>query len=129
MLKKLKNRRKGLLTATNLVLMLTIISSSQIQNIKTVSSAELPTHFSISIIAPSGNPIRVQHAQLITNQMWKIGIDASLKLIGWDALLPRMFGHLEHGTYEEGGFDIGFIGWCSNPLPGGPYQFYHSSNI
>ncbi|MHA2274086.1 MAG: hypothetical protein ACXACI_19795 [Candidatus Hodarchaeales archaeon] len=49
-----------------------------------------PGYFSITLIAPTNNPARVQHAQVITRELWKIGIDAELALVGWDPLLQRL---------------------------------------
>ncbi|MFX0092271.1 MAG: ABC transporter substrate-binding protein [Candidatus Hodarchaeota archaeon] len=85
--------------------------------------------FTTTLIAPTNNPTRVQHAQLITNELPKIGIQGNLLLVGWDVLIPRMMGSLTHADYAGGGFDIGFVGWTGSVVPSGLFQFYHSSNI
>ncbi|MFX0090495.1 MAG: ABC transporter substrate-binding protein [Candidatus Hodarchaeota archaeon] len=85
--------------------------------------------FTTTIIAPTNNPVRVQHAQLITNELPRIGIQGNLLLVGWDVLIPRLFGSLTHADYAGGGFDIGFVGWSGGIVPTGPFQFFHSSNI
>ncbi|MFQ5980915.1 MAG: hypothetical protein ACE5OZ_22480 [Candidatus Heimdallarchaeota archaeon] len=56
-----------------------------------VAAAEKPPgYFSVTLVAPTNNPARVQHAQVITRELWKIGIDADLMLVGWDPLVRRM---------------------------------------
>jgi ABC-type oligopeptide transport system substrate-binding subunit len=85
--------------------------------------------FTTTLIAPTNNPVRVQHAQLITNELPKIGIQGNLILVGWDVLIPRMMGSLTHADYSGGGFDIGFVGWTGSIVPSGPFQFFHSSGI
>jgi ABC-type transport system substrate-binding protein len=83
------------------------------------------TFFTAVLIAPTNNPVRVQHAQLVANELPKIGIGTNLLLVGWDVLVPRMQGSLTHADYAGGGFDIGFIGWTGTNI----YQYFHSSNI
>ncbi|MFX0094495.1 MAG: hypothetical protein ACFFBD_22355, partial [Candidatus Hodarchaeota archaeon] len=86
--------------------------------------------FTTTLIAPTNNPTRVQHAQLITNELPKIGIQGNLLLVGWDVLIPRLFGSLTHADYAGGGFDMGFVGWTGIVLiPSSPFQYFHSSNI
>ncbi|MHA2494473.1 MAG: ABC transporter substrate-binding protein [Candidatus Hodarchaeales archaeon] len=55
-----------------------------------------PGYFSITLIAPTNNPARVQHAQVITRELWKIGIDAELALVGWTAGNPTNPASLEN---------------------------------
>jgi ABC-type transport system substrate-binding protein len=82
------------------------------------------------LIAPTNDPARVQYAQVIAREFWKIGIGANLILLSWDSLQPRLFENSGHKTYAEGGFDIGFMDWSGNPLtPGDLRRFYHSANI
>ncbi|MFX0091859.1 MAG: ABC transporter substrate-binding protein, partial [Candidatus Hodarchaeota archaeon] len=85
--------------------------------------------FTTTLIVPSNNPIRAQYAQLITKELPKIGIRGMLYIVGWDALIPRMFGSLSHAEYSRGGFDIGFVGWGGSIIPSGLFQFFHSSSI
>ncbi|MFX0090319.1 MAG: ABC transporter substrate-binding protein [Candidatus Hodarchaeota archaeon] len=85
--------------------------------------------FTTTLIAPSNNPIRAQYAQLIANELPKIGIRANLLLVGCDVLIPRLFGSLTCADYNGGGFDIGFIGWTGSIIPSGPFQYFHSSYI
>jgi ABC-type transport system substrate-binding protein len=96
-----------------------------------VSAADEPTaYFSLTLIAPTNNPARVQHAQVIKEEFWKIGIQADLVLVGWDILIPRLFESVNFETYDGDGFDVGFVGWTGSPLlPGAFRQFFHSANI
>jgi ABC-type transport system substrate-binding protein len=97
-----------------------------------VAAAERPAgYFSVTLVAPTNNPARVQHAQVISRELWKIGIDADLSLVGWDPLIKRLFESLNFETYAGDGFDVGFVGWTAgNPLiPNSFSQFYHSNRI
>ncbi|MHA2370429.1 MAG: hypothetical protein ACXADX_16560, partial [Candidatus Hodarchaeales archaeon] len=62
-----------------------------VQLLATTSSGaayERPTpYFKITLLVPTNNPTRMLHAQVITAELWKIGIDAELVLIGWDAFI------------------------------------------
>ncbi|MFX0116509.1 MAG: hypothetical protein ACFFB3_18315, partial [Candidatus Hodarchaeota archaeon] len=97
-----------------------------------VAAAEKPPgYFSVTLVAPTNNPARVQHAQVITRELWKIGIDADLMLVGWDPLITRLFESVNFEGSDGDGFDIGFVGWTAgNPLnPSSVSNFYHSSRI
>ncbi|MHA2232228.1 MAG: hypothetical protein ACXAB4_07040, partial [Candidatus Hodarchaeales archaeon] len=97
-----------------------------------VAAAEKPPgYFSVTLVAPTNNPARVQHAQVITRELWKIGIDADLMLVGWDPLVRRLQESVNFETADGDGFDIGFIGWTAgNPLlPNSISSFYHSNRI
>ncbi|MHA2494472.1 MAG: ABC transporter substrate-binding protein [Candidatus Hodarchaeales archaeon] len=90
-----------------------------------------PGYLSITLIAPTNNPARVQHAQVITRELWKIGIEAELALVGWDPLLQRLRYSVNYEGYDGDGFDILFVGWTAgNPTnPASLEQFYHSRRI
>jgi ABC-type oligopeptide transport system substrate-binding subunit len=96
------------------------------------AAAERPAgYFSITLVAPTNSPARVQHAQVITRELWKIGIDADLMLVGWDPLITRLFESVNFEGSAGDGYDIGFVGWTAgNPLnPAAISSFYHSSRI
>jgi len=61
------------------------------------------------MIAPTSNPVRMQVAQLVENELTKIGIGTELDLMNWAALGPRCTDQ-EVGMYSEGGYDITFFG-------------------
>ncbi|MFX1255952.1 MAG: ABC transporter substrate-binding protein, partial [Promethearchaeota archaeon] len=85
--------------------------------------------FSCVFLAPTNNPVRVQHAQLVANELPKIGIDAVLLLVGWDVLIPRAFepaGPLQ-ASYADGGYDIACMGWGGGLLPTTQFWLFHST--
>ncbi|MFX0064715.1 MAG: ABC transporter substrate-binding protein [Candidatus Hermodarchaeota archaeon] len=92
--------------------------------------AEEPEPFiRTTLLAPTGHPVRVQHAQLIANELPKIGIGATLWLVGWDVLIPRAFepsGSVAL-SYADGGYDMVTIGWNGGLNPNTQYRFFHSS--
>ncbi|MFX0061518.1 MAG: ABC transporter substrate-binding protein [Candidatus Hermodarchaeota archaeon] len=94
-----------------------------------VLTQEQQYFFSTTLLGPTCNPVRVQHAQLIVNELPKIGIRGDLILVGWDVLLPRMMGSPTHADYAHEGFDIGFLSWAGSMIPNNLFQFFHSSNI
>ncbi|MFX0061949.1 MAG: ABC transporter substrate-binding protein [Candidatus Hermodarchaeota archaeon] len=85
--------------------------------------------FATTLITFTNDPVQVQQAQLVARELRKIGIDCRLVQVGWDALIPRMFGSLTHASYANGGFDIGLIDWTDPMVPSAPFHFFHSSNI
>jgi ABC-type transport system substrate-binding protein len=85
--------------------------------------------FTCVFMAPTNNPVRVQHAQLIANELPKIGVGATLLLVGWDVLIPRLFepsGPLAL-SYADGGFDMGCLGWSGGLLPTTQFWLFHST--
>ncbi|MFX0173876.1 MAG: ABC transporter substrate-binding protein [Candidatus Hodarchaeota archaeon] len=81
-----------------------------------VSAQEKPEPlFYCSLVAPTNNPARAQYAQLIEKELPKIGVQAELDLLSWYPLLYRMGALTEVGPYNEGGFDMGLIGFNINP--------------
>ncbi|MFW9924532.1 MAG: ABC transporter substrate-binding protein [Candidatus Thorarchaeota archaeon] len=71
--------------------------------------------FSISILAPNTNSARNQWATLMVEQLPKIGIAVDVfDHTGWAQISPRTWGHpgpYPVPTYDEGGFDVLFVGW------------------
>ncbi|MFX1533475.1 MAG: ABC transporter substrate-binding protein [Promethearchaeota archaeon] len=85
--------------------------------------------FTCVLMAPTNNELRVQHAQLIANELPKIGIGVTLLLVGWDVLLPRLFepsGPLALG-YAQGGYDMACLGWGGGLLPTTQHWLFHST--
>ncbi|MFX0091841.1 MAG: ABC transporter substrate-binding protein [Candidatus Hodarchaeota archaeon] len=113
----------------SLVLIAIVVLSLGAVSIQSAFAQEPSWLFRITLLAPTANPVRVQYAQLITNELPRIGIDANLLLIGWDEYIPRMMGSSTHADYNNGGFDIGFLGWSVSHEPSNLFNFYHSSNI
>jgi ABC-type transport system substrate-binding protein len=119
------NRRKVL----PLAIVVAMTCSMLFFAVQPVFAQDATPVFTTTLIAPTNNAVRVQHAQIITNELPKIGIAGNLLLVGWDVLLPRMMGSATGADYAGGGFDIGFVGWGGGSItsPYAVFQFFHSS--
>jgi len=71
--------------------------------------------FSISILAPNSNPARNQWATIMVEQLPKIGIEVDVfDHTSWSQISPRTWGYpgpYPIPSYEEGGYDILFVGY------------------
>ncbi|MFX0114534.1 MAG: ABC transporter substrate-binding protein [Candidatus Hodarchaeota archaeon] len=75
-----------------------------------VTAYERPqSYFKVVLIVPNTKPERVKLTQVIATELWKIGIDAEIAIMGWDAFTKR-YGPTDR-PYAEGGWDISFFGW------------------
>jgi len=77
--------------------------------------------FSITLLAPTTNPVRRQHAALIASAMQSVGIDARVVYVTFDDLMNRLYpsdtSKIGKG-FAGGSYDIGFIGWgFTSPVP------------
>jgi ABC-type transport system substrate-binding protein len=84
---------------------------------------------SFKLIASTADPITVQCAQLVANELPKIGIEPNLRLISWSELETRVFkpsGSLAL-SYADGGYDMAFIRGSGGLLPTTQYWLFHSS--
>jgi ABC-type transport system substrate-binding protein len=93
--------------------------------------------FEITVMAPNTNPARNTWSALIADTLPKIGIGVkSFENVGWDVLGPRTYAHPADGstpgyapgelpTYDDGGFDIFFVGW-SGTLDYDPLSIHSS---
>ncbi|MFX0114533.1 MAG: hypothetical protein ACFFB3_08290, partial [Candidatus Hodarchaeota archaeon] len=123
MVKKSKIMIYNLLTLGFLAIQLLVSNGS-------TAAYERPVpYFKITLLAPTNNPQRVLHAQVATRELWKIGIDAELVLLGFDAALRRMSLNRDFGTFNSDGFDIIFIGWTAPLSVMDGLGAYHSSQI
>ncbi|MFX0092285.1 MAG: ABC transporter substrate-binding protein [Candidatus Hodarchaeota archaeon] len=93
--------------------------------------------FSIKLVASSNDPVQVQAAQLIANQLEKVSAGGRLFygpfytdviLVGRDVLISRILGSKTHADYAGGGFDMGFLNWTDSIVPR-LFDYFHSSNI
>ncbi|MFX0060789.1 MAG: ABC transporter substrate-binding protein [Candidatus Hermodarchaeota archaeon] len=85
--------------------------------------------FSVTIIAPLSGTFRPQLAQLMANELSKIGIEAIVTLVGWDILFDRVF-ELPQLDYNNGGFDIAVPYLSADSIDyrlSRLYNHYHSS--
>jgi ABC-type transport system substrate-binding protein len=94
------------------------------------TNQELNSLFSLSLIAPTSCPVRMQHAQMIESEFLKIGIEAELDLISWSAIGSRGLDTIV-GPYDEGGFDILIFGMSLGELyPGASLSVvYHENGL
>ncbi|MHA1865971.1 MAG: hypothetical protein ACTSVB_10010 [Candidatus Heimdallarchaeaceae archaeon] len=76
--------------------------------------------FYLNLLSPNTIPERNEWALLMEEQFPKIGIGIAYhESTSWSNILPRTFsypvgeeGYYDHiPTYEEGGYDIFFVGW------------------
>jgi len=86
-----------------------------------IARAQEAPLFTITLLAPTTNPVRRQHAALLGNSMQSVGISARVVYVTFTDLVDR-FWPLDVAdvgkTFDEGGFDIGFIGWgFTSPVP------------
>ena len=77
--------------------------------------------FSMTLIAPTSNPVRRQWASIITTSLDSINIGANLVFVNFDVLLADFFNcpaGCPPPTYANGGWDAGFVGFGGGtPLP------------
>ena len=107
--------------------------NSIVLNIENIREEENPEpFFYIAILAPNTNPARNQMAYLMLEQLPKIGIGISIfDHTGWAQISPRTWGYpgpYPIPTYEEGGYDVLFVGW-SWGLDWDPTGLFHSDEI
>ena len=118
------NNKKFFFVVTFLVFLLSMFG-----NTASAAPTAAPL-FSVNVIAPTSNPVRMQYAQLMEQEFPKIGIAAELDLISWDALGPRSTDTIV-GPYAEGGYDISFFGMSLSSLNPGPSMLvvYHEEGL
>ncbi|MDP2900380.1 MAG: ABC transporter substrate-binding protein [Candidatus Bathyarchaeota archaeon] len=96
-----------------------IFSSINISTPTPVNAAS--SLFSITLLAPTTNPVRRQHAALIANALQSVGVNARVVYVTFSDLINRLFPEdsTKMGkTFVDGGYDIGFIGWgFTSPVP------------
>ncbi|MFW9922069.1 MAG: ABC transporter substrate-binding protein [Candidatus Thorarchaeota archaeon] len=87
--------------------------------------------FAITILCPDTNPNRMQMAKLFAMELPKIGIIIEdLIYTGWDEISPRTWGNpgpYPISTYDEGGYDMLFVGWGGSDVDFTSSQMYHST--
>jgi ABC-type transport system substrate-binding protein len=109
------NFRKLVLSIAFIFLTLTMLSNGfQAQ------AVDKPDYFfSVHLVAPTSNPVRMQFSQLMEEEIAKIGIGTELDLVSWAALGPRCTDQ-EVGMYSQGGYDICFFGMSLGTAAGHP---------
>ena len=98
-------------------LLIVLLSLSSMQFLSGPVYAASSPLFSVTLIVPGGasNPVRQQYAQMITDNMLSVGINAKLVKLDFTSLANRLWfsnpGVAQGATYDQGGYDMGFIGW------------------
>ena len=89
------------------------------------------TLFHVTLSVPNTNPSRQAWSEVVYNNMLAAGIDADRVIQDWGTLYdialdppPEVVGK----TYDEGGFDILFVGYAMGINPD-PYSMFHSSQL
>ncbi|MHA1125799.1 MAG: ABC transporter substrate-binding protein [Candidatus Heimdallarchaeota archaeon] len=99
---------------TVIVLIACVIVSGSLRMQKT-EAENPPPFFTISILAPNTSPARNQWATLMVEQLPRIGIGIDIfDHTSWSQIIPRTWGHpgpYPIPSYENGGYDILFVGW------------------
>ena len=97
------------LTAVALIL---LVASGAIQFFFSTANAQnvLPL-FSVTLIVPNNNLVRVQYASMIADNMVKLGIDAKVEYENLSTVENRLFTNSTGPLFNEGGYDIAFIAW------------------
>jgi ABC-type transport system substrate-binding protein len=106
--------KKFVLASAFLLLTLTMLSNGI-----EVKAEQPEWFFTVNMVGPTSNPVRMQFCQLMEKEVQKIGIGAELDLISWAALGPRCT-DAEVGMYDEGGYDICFFGMSLGTPAGHP---------
>lgn len=122
-----KNIRRMLLPAA-LILTMAIAPMFGVNN---AAAANPEPFFTIDILAPNSNPARNQWATMMVQQLPKIGIGVdTFDHTSWAQIYPRVFTYpgAPIPTYDEGGYDILFIGW-SGSLDWDPTDLYSSDSL
>lgn len=89
------------------------------------------TLFHVTLTVPSTNPSRQAWSEVIQSNMIEAGIDTDRVIQDWGTIYDRALDppqDIVGKTFDEGGFDMLFVGYAMNIDPD-PYALYHSSQI
>jgi hypothetical protein len=84
--------------------------------------------FSVTLGAPDNNPARIAWAGIISDSYRRLNIDSNPFFASWGVWIPRVFSptpDIIGQTYDNGGYDIFFVGWSMGVNPD-PTNLYHS---
>ncbi|MFW9856184.1 MAG: ABC transporter substrate-binding protein [Candidatus Thorarchaeota archaeon] len=78
---------------------------------------ESKPYFALTALVPNNNPLRIQWANRTSVEWGKIGINVTNIVTSWIDLANRIFNqNMTNGeSYDEGGFDVVYIGWNVSP--------------
>jgi len=109
--------------------MLLILSIFLVPTAFTVRGQE--TLFHVTLTVPSTNPSRQAWSEIVYANMLEAGIDVDRVIQDWGTIYDRALDpppEIVGKTFDEGGFDMLFIGYAVGIDPD-PYGLYHSSQI
>ncbi|MBT0159768.1 hypothetical protein G4O51_07265 [Candidatus Bathyarchaeota archaeon A05DMB-2] len=89
------------------------------------------TLFKVTLTVPSTNPSRQAWAEIVESNLDSVGIDAVRVIQDWGTIYDRALDppqDIVGKTFDEGGFDMLFIGYALGIDPD-PYGLYHSSQV
>ena len=90
--------------------------------------------FNINFLTPNTEPARLQWAELVKQEIAKIGINVTHnEITGWAGIGPRTWSYpfISYDyipPYEDGGYDVLFVGWLWD-LDGSMVGLYETSAI
>ncbi|MGQ9460863.1 MAG: ABC transporter substrate-binding protein [Candidatus Bathyarchaeaceae archaeon] len=120
----LKNKSKALIFC-----LLILVSMFAIPAITPVRAQQ--QLFSITLMVPQPNPARQAWSLIIQSNLKTIGIDARRVVLDWGTIYDRALEpppEIVGKTYDEGGFDILFVGYALGIDPD-PFGLYDSSQF
>jgi len=116
----MKKELKDIFQGIALALLVYMTFSSAVPLLVAPAYAQAAPLFSATLIASTGNPVRRQYASIIASNMRSVGINAKLFYVNFDVLANRLFfvSAKQGSSFDQGGYDIGFIGWgFTSPVP------------
>jgi len=130
--KKMETKKFGMKAFEGITLgfLVFLLLYSSFITVPATKAAEQSPLFSITLLAPTSNPVRRQHAALIANALQSVGVDARVVYVTFTDLIARLFvddPSTLGKSFVNGGWDIGFIGWgFTSPVPDIKSQYYGS---
>ena len=79
-----------------------------------------PTKFSFTFMHPSAVPTSRRIAELLQEELRKVGIEMNIQTLEWATFLQKT---------QAGDFDAVTLGWTSDTVDDDPYQIWHSSQV
>ena len=89
------------------------------------------TLFHVTLTVPSTNPSRQAWSEVIQSNMIAAGIDTDRVIQDWGTIYDRVLDppmDVVGKTFDDGGFDMLFVGYAMNTDPD-PYALFHSSQV
>lgn len=130
-------RKQDILFGTILAIVAYAVLFSATSTVATSVYAQSTPLFSVTLLAPTSNPVRSEYASIIAQSYRSVGINAQVVYVTFSELIPRLFftnAYFANGsvnwsqvgtTFSQGGYDLGFLGWGStSPVPDSSFSNY-----